>query len=86
MAKKLKPVPVCYTIQKITATTDKHYGAIHGSYHGEETVCGKELNSNWYIISNDFSRNSTITCKKCLQKLRNHDDYAKKFMIPAGDK
>jgi len=46
---------------------DSLYGKTHGSKDGEMTVCGKELNHNYYIINNTFD--GVITCSKCLKMI-----------------
>jgi len=58
-----------YTVQKITKS-DKFFGPIHGAMDDQKTVCGLNLDSNWYILSNMFD--GLITCKKCLKKI--HED------------
>ncbi len=47
---------------------------IHGSVWGAETICGKQLNENWYITANDAT--GVITCKDCIAKL---EEYADKY-------
>ena len=54
-----------YTVSYLKAESKTQ----HGSKDGETTVCGKELNHNWFITNNTFD--GTITCKKCLELLRN---------------
>lgn len=41
------------------------YGPVHGSSDANTTHCGKEIDHNWYVISNAFDGN--ITCKKCIK-------------------
>lgn len=40
------------------------YGAIHGAMEPYETLCGLEVDENWFILTN--SGDGEITCKKCL--------------------
>ena len=40
----------------------------HGSDNGEETLCGIEIDENWYITNNEFD--GIITCKKCKKILK----------------
>lgn len=42
----------------------------HGSDYGEITICGLEINSDWYIINNTFD--GKITCKKCLNLIKKY--------------
>jgi hypothetical protein len=41
------------------------YGAIHGSEDGDRTICGKELDERWCILTNNYD--GEVTCKKCLK-------------------
>ena len=59
-----------YTVQKIN-NKDKLYGNTHGSHDGQSTVCGKQLDCYWYITDNTFT--GIITCKKCLQILKENN-------------
>jgi hypothetical protein len=43
-------------------------GLIHQYDHGNSTVCGKELDGSWYIVT-DRSK-LQVNCKKCLKKRR----------------
>ena len=47
---------------------DELFKTSHGSDDGEETLCGIELNENWYITNNEFD--GIITCKKCKKILK----------------
>jgi len=55
-----------YTVQRIKKD-DTLYGKLHGSYNGEETLCGEKCDENWYIVNNTFD--GDINCRKCLKKL-----------------
>ena len=60
-----------YTVQKIKKD-DTLYGEIHGSEDGQETLCIKELDNNWYILNNTFD--GDITCKICISTLKNREN------------
>ncbi len=60
--KSKKILRTVYTVQKINKN-DKTYGPIHNSYDGNETVCGKQLNEHWTILTNAFDGESN--CSKC---------------------
>jgi len=51
-----------YTVQKITKS-DKLYGPIHGSEDGSQTLCGKSIDENWYILNNNHD--GEMTCLEC---------------------
>jgi hypothetical protein len=52
-----------YTVSRCKAD-DSPYGLEHGSDDGESTLCGQNIDHNWYILSNAFD--GKITCKKCV--------------------
>ena len=52
-----------YATRKISKQ-NRLYGTVHGS-NGDETLCGKELNYTWYLLSN--GNNHKLTCKRCIQ-------------------
>lgn len=63
-----------YTVHRCRSLkSDERIGALHYSDDGEATLCGKELDENWYILDNSFS--GKATCRKCV-----HID--KKTIIP----
>jgi hypothetical protein len=63
MAETTKTV---YTVRRLRIS-GKQYGPEHGSMTGDRTVCGEYVDSNWIILSNDFS--GTISCARCLKCL-----------------
>ena len=56
-----------YTVSRIDKK-DNLSDVIHGSKDGENTVCGKILDHNWYIRNNTFD--GIINCKKCIKILK----------------
>lgn len=62
-----------YTIQKCSKDS-KFYGSIHGSNDAYITICGKEIDETFYILTNNYD--DEITCKKCLKILKkNYEKY-----------
>jgi len=59
-----KYYPTPYTVQRIRKDNTL-YGPIHGSWDGDETVCGKLTDHNWYVLTNAFD--GETTCKRCLR-------------------
>ena len=58
-----------YTVKKCkNKYNDELFKTSHGSDNGEETLCGIEINENWFITHNVFD--GIITCKKCLAVLK----------------
>lgn len=65
-----------YTVRRIKKgveeifglTDDNLYNTTHASDYGDKTVCGIELDNNWYIWNNTFD--GIITCKKCLKIIK----------------
>jgi len=55
-----------YTVQKCRALSEKKYGAIHYAECNGGTLCGKEINQNWWILTT--AHDGIATCKKCLAK------------------
>lgn len=55
-----------YTLQKARKNGDL-FGPSHGADHDGMTLCGCEIDDNWWITNNSFDGN--ITCKKCLAVL-----------------
>lgn len=50
------------------------YGTMHGAIGERKTLCGKVLDSNWYITNTNVHTDpatfmNLITCKKCLKKV-----------------
>jgi len=62
-----------YTINYITrmkkGLVDEVAKLTHGSEDGETTVCGKHLDSRWFITNNTFD--GIITCKECIKIIKN---------------
>jgi len=46
-------------------TNDERKGPFHYSDDSIKTLCGKDIDENWYICDNTFS--GTSTCKECLR-------------------
>ena len=44
---------------------DVLYGSTHGSMNGDITLCGKNIDENWWILSNEF--NGEVTCLECIK-------------------
>jgi hypothetical protein len=59
-----------YTVRQCRKD-DTLYGPTHGSQDANTTACGKEIDSNWYIITNGFD--GKITCKDCIKLLKNQE-------------
>ena len=59
-----------YTIRKVRILSDIQYGSYHGSDDGINTICGIPIEGDsWWITDNTFT--GIITCKKCLEILKN---------------
>ena len=54
-----------YTVQRITKA-DKFFGPVHGLNKGSKTLCGRQIDENWYILTVNYD--GEVTCKKCLEK------------------
>jgi len=64
---KMTPKTCRYTASRIRKD-DVLYGPIHGcSPSGNETLCGHEIDENWYIVTTKYD--GKITCQKCLRLL-----------------
>ena len=60
-----------YTVKRCKNNfNDELFNTSHGSDDGEFTLCGIEINENWYITNNTFD--GKITCKKCLNVLKKY--------------
>ena len=55
-------LPARYTVQRISKK-DKLFGKVHGSVDARETICGKEIDENWFILTADFEEG--VTCEVC---------------------
>jgi hypothetical protein len=53
-----------YTVQRCRKD-DSLYGPTHASKYAENTLCGLNVNHNWYIVNNTFD--GEVTCKKCIE-------------------
>lgn len=53
-----------YTTSKINVYNEKLIGSVHYSETGDVTICGKDIDTKWWILSNNFD--GKATCKKCL--------------------
>jgi hypothetical protein len=51
-----------YTVQRVK-NDESLYGKVHYSSEGDETHCGKKLDHNWYILTNDFT--GVANCPVC---------------------
>lgn len=58
-----------YTVRKCRKD-DSLYGDIHGCDNIEKTVCGLDIDENYWIVSNAFD--GEITCKYCLQVMKKY--------------
>lgn len=56
-----------YTLQRITKS-DKLIGPAHAADTDLITICGQDIDENWWIINNTST--GTITCKECLNILK----------------
>lgn len=55
-----------YTVFKCNSkTNDEKVGPLHWSDDGIKTLCGKDIDENWYILDNTFTGDAT--CKKCVK-------------------
>ena len=60
-----------YTVKRCKNNfNDELFKTSHGSDNGEFTLCGIEINENWYITHNEFD--GIITCKKCLNVFKKY--------------
>lgn len=50
---------------------DALYGKTHGA-DNVKTLCGKIIDSNWYILNHKEPSLKHISCKKCLKLLDIH--------------
>lgn len=59
-----------YTASKCTTATgtDLHKTS-HASNDGEETLCGKDLTTGWFWITNN-TFGGEVTCKECLKEYK----------------
>ena len=51
-----------YTVSRCRKNNDL-YGAVHDSMDCKTTLCGVEMDENWFVLTNAF--NGEATCKKC---------------------
>ena len=56
-----------YTVQRCRKN-ENAYGPLHGADNDQNTVCGKDIDHNWFIINNTFD--GEINCKECLKILK----------------
>ena len=71
-----------YTVTKCRKD-DTFYGPVHFSSDADTTACGKRIDHNWYVITNDFS--GKATCKKCL-KISYQEQFKKDLNILMEEK
>lgn len=57
-----------YTIQRITKA-DRLFGPIHGTEQVKATLCGREIDYNWYVLTTNYD--GEVTCKRCLKEMKN---------------
>jgi len=62
-----------YTVQRCRDKdnpdgTPRLYGPTHGSWTGNETLCGLETGDSWFIVTNCFD--GKVTCKACNKALQ----------------
>ena len=55
------------------------YGPTHGARDVDETVCGQEIDDDWWIVSNAFD--GVVTCKKCLDILNDKEQSCRPFTM-----
>lgn len=60
------PCGAMYTVRKVRAD-NTGYGLTHGSDAVIKTVCGREIDSHWYVETNAFD--GVISCKTCLKNI-----------------
>lgn len=77
LGKKKKMNLTLYTIQRCKKD-DTLYGPIHGSDNGETTLCGQDVDTNWWILNNTFD--GIITCKKCLKILTKYPTLSQRII------
>lgn len=59
-----------YIVQRCkNLKNDKLYKKAHGSEDGYETICGKDICTGWWYISNN-TFDGIITCPDCLKVLK----------------
>lgn len=56
-----------YTIQRITKK-DRLFGPVHGTEKVIVTLCGREIDYSWYVLTTDCD--GDVTCKKCLKQMK----------------
>ena len=55
-----------YTVQRVRKTSDDRYGLVHWSHDVQETLCDKEIDDGWWILTT--RHDGIATCKKCQMK------------------
>jgi len=54
-----------YTVQRVRSKSGKPYGPIHWAENEDKTLCGKGVDENWTILSNDGR--AKANCKACIK-------------------
>lgn len=70
--KILNYVQRCKYSPKNTEKFSERFETIHAA-NNNETLCGKELNYMWFIISSSGMSIEDVTCKKCLKVLKDNE-------------
>jgi hypothetical protein len=55
---------IAYTVSRCRKDNTL-YGKVHGSDDSTTTLCGLDIDSSWWVITNNGF--GEITCKKCLK-------------------
>lgn len=66
--------PVEYTVNRCKSLkNDELYKKSHGSIDGEKTLCGKNILTGWWYITNNMF-DGIITCRDCLKEIKVDND------------
>jgi tRNA G18 (ribose-2'-O)-methylase SpoU len=52
-----------YTVQRVRKTSNDRYGLVHWAHNDQTTLCDKEIDDGWWILTTDHD--GAATCKKC---------------------
>ncbi len=71
-----------YTLSRCHKKDDELFGSIHASEFAIDTLCGKKIDENWWVLSSptifeirdsivgNIQRvRKSVTCKKCIKML-----------------
>jgi hypothetical protein len=61
-----------YTVSRVRKN-DVLYGKVHYSSDSYSTHCGKTIDGNWFVLTNDFT--GTANCAVCLHEAKQKETY-----------